>query len=56
MQDIEIQKLWYELKSILTYSLTASLKYLTRKEGSFHLTGMDFMMDDKLKLYFLEAN
>ena len=41
-----MQIVWNQMKGALTYTFLAALPKLDRFEGSFHLTGNDFMMED----------
>jgi hypothetical protein len=44
------------MRKILCYAFRCGMRKLERKTGTFELMGIDFMIDDKFKLYLIEMN
>lgn len=44
------------IKKGLLFNLMSAKDTLVRRKGSYHLFGLDFMIDDQLRVHFIEAN
>ena len=44
------------IKKTLLYNFMSAKDELVRRKGSYHLFGLDFMIDSELRVHFIEAN
>lgn len=44
------------IKKVLLFNFMSAKEELVRRKGSYHLFGLDFMIDDELRVHFIEAN
>ena len=44
------------IKKVLLFNFMSAREDLVRRKGSYHLFGLDFMIDDELRVHFIEAN
>lgn len=44
------------IKKVLLFNFMSAKEELVRRKGSYHLFGLDFMIDDQLRVHFIEAN
>eukprot|EP00924_Labyrinthula_sp_SR-Ha-C_P003536 snap_masked-scaffold_53-processed-gene-0.32-mRNA-1 protein AED:0.33 eAED:0.33 QI:0/-1/0/1/-1/1/1/0/585 len=44
------------IKKVLLFNFKSAQEHLVRRKGSYHLFGLDFMIDDELRVHFIEAN
>ena len=44
------------IKKALLFNFMSARDELVRRKGSYHLFGLDFMIDDQLRVHFIEAN
>ena len=44
------------IKKVLLFNFMSAKDEMTRRKGSYHLFGLDFMIDEELRVHFIEAN
>lgn len=44
------------IKKVLMFNFWSAREELVRRKGTYHLFGLDFMIDDELRVHFIEAN
>uniref|UniRef100_A0A7S2S518 Uncharacterized protein n=1 Tax=Mucochytrium quahogii TaxID=96639 RepID=A0A7S2S518_9STRA len=44
------------IKKGLLFNFMSAREHLVRRKGSYHLFGLDFMIDEELRVHFIEAN
>ena len=44
------------IKRVANFVFQSARSKLKRRKGSFHIFGLDFMIDDRLRVHFIEAN
>jgi hypothetical protein len=44
------------IKKVMLFNFWSAKEELVRRKGSYHLFGLDFMIDDELRVHFIEAN
>jgi len=44
------------IKKVILFNFWSARDELVRRKGTYHLFGLDFMIDDELRVHFIEAN
>jgi hypothetical protein len=44
------------IKRVMLFNFWSAKSELVRRKGTYHLFGLDFMIDDELRVHFIEAN
>ncbi|KAH9254196.1 hypothetical protein BASA81_007785 [Batrachochytrium salamandrivorans] len=44
------------IKKVMLFNFWSAKSELKRRKGTYHLFGLDFMIDDELRVHFIEAN
>ena len=44
------------IKKVMLFNFWSAKDELVRRKGTYHLFGLDFMIDDELRVHFIEAN